>query len=398
MEKITQQPKQPGFLNRLIPILLVLGVVFVLLNVMRSMKTEPAKVPEKPNGFLVETASLTPTDVTVYVSSQGTLQAKRQINLTSEITGRVQSMSPAFIAGGMFNQGDVLVQLDPADYQVAVARAEANLASAQASLDLEQAKSDQARKDWQSFGKTGKPSDLVLNIPQLDGAKASLKAAEADLRKARRDLEKTAIKAPFDGTVINKSVDLGQFVGMAGMLGVIAGTETAEVRLPLSNDEVNKLNLMSRPLSEQPLQVNFLDDQDQLVASGLIHRLEAAKDSRTLMNYAVAEIQDPFSLGLRFNGFLQARITGNTHQNVFAIPSAWMMPNDQLSVYTPGGKLAIKQVRVTHKTDDHFYVDEGIDQADLIITTPIQAPTEGMQLRRADQAADATAMTGQVDS
>jgi len=398
MEKISHQPKQPGFLKRLIPILLVLGAVFVLLNVMRSMKTEPAKVPEKPSGFLVETASLTPTDVTVYVASQGTLQAKRQINLTSEITGRVQSMSPAFIAGGMFNQGDVLVQLDPADYQVTVARAEANLASAQASLDLEQAKSDQARKDWQSFGKTGKPSDLVLNIPQLDGAKASLKAAEADLRKARRDLEKTAIKAPFDGTVISKSVDLGQFVGMAGMLGVIAGTETAEVRLPLSNDEVTKLNLMSRPLSEQPLKVNFLDDQDQLVASGLIHRLEAVKDSRTLMNYAVAEIQDPFSLGLRFNGFLQARITGNTHQNVFAIPSAWMMPNDQLSVYTPGGKLAIKQVRVTHKTDDHFYVDEGIDQADLIITTPIQAPTEGMQLRRADQAADATALTGQVDS
>ena len=398
MEKISHQPNQPGFLKRLIPILLVLGVVFVLLNVMRSMKTEPAKIPEKPTGFLVETAKVEPSDVTVYVSSQGTLQAKRQINLTSEITGRVQSMSPAFIAGGMFKQGDVLVQLDPADYQVAVARAEANLASAQASMDLEQAKSEQARKDWQSFGKTGKPSDLVLNIPQLDGAKASLKAAEADLQKARRDLEKTAIKAPFDGTVISKSVDLGQFVGMAGMLGVIAGTETAEVRLPLSNEDVARLNLMSRPLSDEPLQVRFLDDQEQIVASGLIHRLEAAKDSRTLMNYAVAEIRDPFTLGLRFNGFLQARITGHTHQNVYAIPSAWMMPNDQLSVYAPGGQLAIKQVRVTHKTDDHFYVDEGIDQTDLIITTPIQAPAEGMQLRRADQVSDSTAMTGQVDS
>jgi RND family efflux transporter MFP subunit len=398
MEKISQQPKQPGILRRVIPILLIIGVVIVLLIVMRSMKTESAKIPDKPDGFLVETASLTPTDVTVYVSSQGTLQAKRQINLTSEITGRVQSMSPAFIAGGLFNQGDVLVQLDPADYQVAVARAEANLASAQASLDLEQAKSDQARKDWQSFGKTGQPSDLVLNIPQLDGAKASLKAAEADLQKARRDLEKTAIKAPFDGTVISKSVDLGQYVGMAGMLGVIAGTETAEVRLPLSNNEVAKLNLMSRPLNDQPLQVRFLNDQGQVVANGLIHRLEAAKDSRTLMNYAVAEIQNPFALGLRFNSFLQARITGNTHQDVFAIPSAWMMPNDQLAVYTPGGKLAIKQVHVTHKTDDHYYVDEGIDQADLIVTTPIQAPTAGMSLRRAVPAAKTTAISEQAGS
>ncbi|MFC3195329.1 efflux RND transporter periplasmic adaptor subunit [Marinicella sediminis] len=398
MEKTSHQTKQPGFLKRLLPIVIILVVVFVLLNVMKSMKTEPVRIPDKPVGFLVETAQLKPTDVTVFVASQGTLQAKRQINLTSEITGRVLNMSPAFIAGGMFTKGDVLVQLDPADYQVAVARAEASLASAQASLDLEQAKSDQAKKDWQSFGKTGQPSDLLLNIPQLDGAKAGLKAAQADLQKARRDLQKTAIKAPFTGTVISKSVDLGQYVGMAGLLGVIAGTEVAEVRLPLSNDEVSKLHLMQRSLEDEPLAVSFLNDHNETVASGQIRRMEATKDSRTLMNYAVAEIQDPFVLGLRINGFLQARITGHTHQNVFAIPSAWMMPNDQLAVYTPGGKLAIKQVRVAYKTDDYFYVDQGIDQTDLIITTPIQAPTEGMLLRRADQAAETPAMNEQAAS
>jgi len=383
MEKISHQNKKPSFIKRSVPIIVVLAVVFMLLTIMKGMKQEPAKVPEKPKGFLVETAVVEPSNLSLKINSQGTLQAKRQITLTSEVSGKVMTLSPAFVAGGTFEAGEVLVKIDPADYQVAVARAQANLASAQAQLDLEQAKSDQAKKDWQSFGKTGTPSDLLLNIPQLDGAKAGLKAAKADLMKAQRDLEKTEIKAPFNGTVMSKSVDLGQFVGMAGGVGVIAGTDVAEVRLPLSNDALQKLNLMNRSLTKEPLTVSFFDESEMLVSDGLIKRIESSKDARTLMNYAVAEIEQPMTKGLLFNSFLLAEITGSTFESVFPIPTAWMMPNNQLAVYNDGGTLAIKTVEVIHKTNDYFYVNIGIDSQDHIITTPIQAPIEGMQLRLA---------------
>ncbi len=381
MEKISHQHPKPTLLKRLLPFVLILIVVIVLLNIMGGMKTEPAKIPEKPKGFLVETTTVSPSDLTLQIQSQGILMPKRQIALLAEISGKVVSLSPAFTAGGTFEQGDLLVQIDPADYQVAVARAEANLASAQAQVDLDQAKSDQALKDWKSFGKAGKPSDLLLNIPQLDGAKASLRAAKADLMKAKRDLEKTEIKAPFTGTVLTKSIDLGQFVGISGQLGNIAGTEVAEVRLPLSNQDITKLNLKDLALDQSPLQVAFYDDQDQKVTTGWIKRLESSKDSRTLMNYAVAEVDDPFANKLLFNTFLQAQITGMEYQGVYAIPTAWMMPNDQLSVYAEGGVLAIKSVHVAHKTNDFFYVDQGLNSRDQIITTPIQAPEIGMLLR-----------------
>lgn len=381
MEKISHQnSEKPSLVKRLIPVFGVISVVALLLQFMASMKTEPAKAPEKPQGFLVETQQLAPTELTLTIASQGTLQAKRQIALLSEISGKVQSMSPAFIAGGRFAAGEVLVTIDPADYQVAVARAQANLASAQAALDLEQAKSDQAQKDWDSFGKKGQPSDLLLNKPQLAGAKASLKAAQADLMKARRDLEKTEIKAPFTGTVLSKSVDLGQFVGLSGQLGMIAGSEVAEVRLPLSNSDINKLNLKNRDLTTQPLDVVFTDDSGQQI-KGAIKRLEAEKDNRTLMNYAVAEIKQPLAQNLLFNTFLQAEITGSSYQGIYAIPSAWMMPNDQVAIYKDD-KLAIKSLDVFHKTDAYFYVNQGLNDNDQVITTPIQAPEIGMQLRR----------------
>ncbi len=373
--------QKPTFIKHLIPIFIIIAVVFVLLMLMSSMKTEPAKVPDQPQGFLVSTAQVQASSLTVHIESQGTIQPKRQINLLAEVSGKVQAMNEAFTAGGNFKVGDVLVQLDPADYRVAVARAEANLASAQASLDLEQAKSTQAKKDWQSFGKTGQPSDLLLNIPQLDGAIASLKAAQADLLKTQRDLEKTAIKAPFDGTVISKAVDLGQFVGQTGQLGVIAGTSVAEVRLPLSNTNLSKLELHKRDLIERPLVVTFFDEQNHEVTTGSIQRLESSKDSRTLMNYAVAEIQNPLAQGLLFNSFMVANITGATYEPVYPIPTAWMMPDDQVAVYKQDHTLEIRKVHVVHQTNAYFYVDQGVDDSDLIITTPIQSPIPGMILR-----------------
>jgi RND family efflux transporter MFP subunit len=397
MEKISPQENyKTSSLKRLIPIIVILVVIYILLKIMSGMKTEPAKAPEKPQGFLVETASLQPTDLTILINSQGTLQPKRQIALLAEISGKVQSLSPSFTAGGLFQAGDVLVTIDPADYQVAVARAEANLASAQAQLDLEQAKSEQAEKDWLSFGRNGQPSDLLLNKPQLAGAKASVKAAQADLRKAQRDLSKTEIKAPFTGTVLSKAADLGQFVGISGQLGTLAGTEVGEVRLPLSNADIKTLNLKNRSLEQQPLAVAFIDDQGTDVATGYIKRLEATKDSRTLMNYAVAEIEQPFVNRLLFNTFLQAKITGSVFTEVYAIPSAWMMPNDQISVYVDNNTLGIKSVQVVHKTNDYFYVDQGLSSHDQIITTPIQAPEIGIKLRRLNLQSDTPAQPEQT--
>ncbi|TDR23524.1 efflux RND transporter periplasmic adaptor subunit [Marinicella litoralis] len=388
MEKISHQNHKNSFIKRVLPVIIIVLLVIFAWQFMSSMKTEPAKIPEKPKGFLVETATLKPSSLTIQVESQGTLQAKRQITLASEVSGKVLSLSPSFTVGGFFNSGDVLITLDPADYRVAVARADANVASAQAQLDLEQAKSDQAKKDWQSFGKKGQPSALLLNIPQLDGAKANLKAAKADLMKAKRDLEKTEIKAPFDGTVISKSVDLGQFIGMSGQLATLAGTAVAEVRLPLTNDNLIKLNLAEQTLNDKPLQVVFTSDQQPKPINGHIKRLESSKDSRTLMTYAVAEVPEPFAQGMLFNSFLQAKITGQTYDQVYAVPTAWMMPNDQLSVYQTDGTLAIKSVHVVHKTNEYFYVDDGLTANDQIITTPIQAPEVGMKLRKNDATVD----------
>lgn len=375
-----QKQKKPSFIKRITPFILILVAFIALMMVMSMFKKPPAIVPDRPLGFLVETATLERSDLNVIVSSQGTVKAKREIALMSEIAGKVRSLSDAFVVGGQFKQGDVLVSIDDADYRVSVQRAKANLASAQANLDLEQAKSNQAEKDWRSFGKKGKPSDLVLNIPQLNGAKASVKAALADVAKAERDLSKTQIIAPFDGTVLSKNADIGQYVNMAGQLGTIASTAVAEVRLPLTSNDISKLKLNHKNLNKNPIPVQFTTSATGEKIEGLLIRLESAKDSKTLLNYAVAEIKQPLKQGLYFNTFLSADIQGESLQNVFAVPAAWMMAKDQIAVYRDG-QLALLDLNVVHKTDDIFYVNTGLSEQNQIVTTPIQAPEVGMTLR-----------------
>jgi len=381
--------------RKTLPFIIIALVVIGLISIMRLFRTEPQTQPRLETGFLVETAQVKPQSLTVQVSSQGLVIPKRSISLVAEVSGQVTQVSDAFVVGGQFKQGDVLLQIEPADYQVAVSRSEANLASARANLELEQAKAEQAEKDWQSFGKQSKPSDLLLNIPQLKGAQAAVDAAKADLKKAQRDLSKTTIKAPFDGTVLAKQVDIGQFINVSGQLGRLAGTQLAEIRLPLASHNINQLQLSDD--SRLPLSVTLsLVDGPEIGQAQLV-RLEPEKNAQTMVTYGVVEVNKPFDLGLRFNSFVNASITGPTYSHVYPIPSEWLLPQQRLPLYR-NDHLHIQPVTVIYQTDQTDYISQGLTQEDQIIITPIQFPEQGMPLRRQAISAAARSTASQADN
>ena len=130
-------------------------------------------------------------------------------------------MSDNFREGGFFDKGDVLLEIDPADYETALTVAQANLAQARVRLAEEEAQSRQAELDWQRLGGDERPTELVLRVPQLALARANVAAAEARVREAERDLERTRISAPYDGRVLAKHVDVGQVVGPGTMLATV---------------------------------------------------------------------------------------------------------------------------------------------------------------------------------
>lgn len=375
--------------------LLVLGGAFALMLVLISMRPKPEKKPHQPKPVLVETLVAQPGEHQVWLESQGAVSPLRQSSLTARVSGTVIETSPHFLRGGFFHQGEVLLRLDPTDLQVALTRAEASLASRKAQLAAELAKAEQARKDWKAGGK-GKPSPLVLRQPYVDEARAAVKAAEADLAQAQANLERSFIRAPYDGLVLQKNVDVGQFVSIGTTLGSIAATDVAEIRLPLTEAELAMLPL-EKDQAQQPIPVILQQQVGErlLQREAVLQRTEAVADDNTRTVYAVARLLDPYLRQddarreeggtplLRFGSFVHARLPGRIFANTYELPRHVRNVQGQIHLADEAMVLHIRSAHVIAEYGDRILVDQGIRAGERVVLTPIPNAVEGMQLQEA---------------
>jgi len=221
---------------------LVIVVGFFISSVIRNSRPEIGVVTPVKKVTLIRGVIAKKTSFQPVIHAQGTVQAKRQIELVPEVAGKIIWVSPDFAQGGLFSKGDKLVLIDPRNYEFAVARAQASVADARNKLVLEEAEAELAKTEWEDLG-GGEASPLVLRVPQMATARAKLASAKADLDRALLDLERTVIKAPFDGRVEEKKVDIGQYVSLGSQLAVLYSTDVAEISLPLTDRELGKLDL-----------------------------------------------------------------------------------------------------------------------------------------------------------
>ncbi|MCI0438277.1 MAG: efflux RND transporter periplasmic adaptor subunit [Chloroflexi bacterium] len=221
-----------------------------------KLQAPPRELPE------VRVIRVEPRTVRLNVDSQGIVAPRAETDLVSEVAGRVVKVAPSFAAGGFFKWGEVLVAIDPRDYEFAVTKAQAQVVEARRALLQEQAEVEQARSDWKALGE-GKPTDFALRKPHLAEAQAKLAAAEAELKLARLNLERTELRAPFDGRVREKKVDVGQYVTQGSALARLYAADIAEVRLPLAIDQLAYLDL---PLSYRDVELRRASARVRLTA------------------------------------------------------------------------------------------------------------------------------------
>jgi len=382
------------FFKFMLPLILVLTsilLVVVLVAIQGSQKAE--RKEDAQRAVLVNTIEAEVTSLNFTVESQGTVRPRTETTLVSEVSGKIVSVSPNFVAGGFFHQGDVLLQIDPSDYQTGLKRAEANLASMKARLADETARAKQALKDWQNMGKTGEPNDLVLRKPQLADAKANVSAAEADVQKARRDLERTRITVPYDGLVRQKGVDVGQYVTPGTRLGVTFAIDTAEIRLPLTHKDLNYLDLPSeteaqteaKPFPPVTLSAEHAGKTNRWQAR--IIRTEGVVDELSRVIYAVAQVVDPYGvLGqshqgeLKIGTFVNAEIQGLPAENVVVLPRYVLRPDNTIPVVNADNELEILAVEVLRAEPKKVYLSKGITGGTKVVTTTLDAPVPGTKL------------------
>ncbi len=377
------------FLKIFVPIAIVvcaIAITGVMVKFKKKAETKPVEI--KPT--LVQVVPAKAESQTFRVRTQGTVVPRTESTLTSEVSGRILSISPAFYAGGVFQKGDVLVEIDPSNYESAVAQAEFTLEQARLRYAQEEARGEQARKEWGSLSKS-EPSPLALREPQLRAEAANVDWASESLEKAKRDLERTKIRAPYTGMVREKRTDLGQFVGMGSALGTVFAIDVAEVRLPLSLDQLAYLDLAisfkgkvdATLVPPVTLTASFAGQDHQW--EGTIVRTEGAIDTSTRMIYCVAQVEDPYGVHHEIPGipltmgvFVQADIEGRTVEDVVVLPRQALRPNDRVLVVGEDNSLNTREVEVIKADENKVILAAGIEAGELICLTALEFVVEGM--------------------
>ena len=334
-----------------------------------SLRKEPPRAARIEQRTAVEVLPVVLDDHAVQVLTQGFFAPVTETKAASEVAGRILAVSPQFVVGGRFDEGEVLVEIDPSDFAAAVAQAEGALAEASLALVNEKARADQARRDWARLEPGETPGPLVLREPHVAAATARLAAAEAALEKARRDLDRTKIRAPYPGLVKAKRADLGDYVAPGTPLADLWRSDVFEIRLPVTVAEAAFIDLADAPTA-------VLSD-GRLEWSAPIVRTEGVIDPGTRTTALIARLERPDPApapGL----FVKARVSGRTLPNVASIPRRALNGPDRVVVVDESGTLRFREVTIAWQETGTVHISEGLRSGDRVVLTALAAVVEGM--------------------
>lgn len=354
-------------------------------------EVRPKEITVQPP--LVRSQVVRSKDMRIDVHTEGTVAPRTEISLVAEVAGRVMKVSESLAAGGFFGEGEVLVQLDDRDYRVAITQAQVRVAQAKVVLSREEAEARIAAREWKELGK-GEPSPLTLREPQVQEAKSAVAAAEAALEKARLDLARTVVQAPFAGRVRQKNCDVGQFVGRGSVLARIYAVDYAEVRLPLHDSQLQFLDLplqyrdgaSPRHACRVTLHATF-GGREQTWEAAIV-RTEGEIDPKSRMVHAVARVDNPYGKGtdperppLAVGMFVRATIHGKVFPGVVEVPREAIRTDNRVLVVDNDLRLRFRDVEVLRADYETAVLRAGLKDGERICLSPLTVAVDGMQVR-----------------
>ena len=380
--------------KKILPVLIIVfasAAAWALVNA----RPEVATASIAPPALLVDVVQARRNPVTFSVQSQGSVAPRTQTTLVAEASGQIVEVSPAFVSGGFFRKDDVLVRIDPRNYASVVKRARAAVARAETQLATETATGSYAKEDYARLQRlnpnTGPASALALRKPQLSAAMAELQSAQADLEKAEGDLDRTVIRAPYDGLVRQKIADVGQYVNVGSQLAMTFAIDIAEVRLPITQNDLQYLDL-TKLRAGLPLEV-VLQTQlggETVSWAAVITRSEGVFDADTRVLYLVAQVADPYGLQrgaegaqvpLMMGTFVSAQIAGRPGGDLFVVPRQSIYRGETIWLVDDDSTIRPARVDVVRADENFFYISDGLMEGDRYCATAVEQPLPGMKVR-----------------
>jgi RND family efflux transporter MFP subunit len=370
-------------------VILVAGIG--IMGALTARKPQLEKIESSAPVPVVRVMQVTTERQPITIEGEGTVTPLREINLVPQIDGKIVHVSPALTNGGAFTTGQVLLEIDPADYDLAVTLAQAQVADAESNLTIIQEEALVAQEEWRShYSDTSRtiedPPPLVAKKPQLEAARAQLEASRANLEKALLNRKRTALKAPFDGRVGKKIVDLGQYVTPGQTLATLFSTEAVEIPLPLEDKDLFWFDVPGftpGDTSGSPATVHAEIAGRELTFSGKVVRAEGKVDAQTRLITVIVRVDRPYATKppLAIGLFVTVDINGRALPDAAVIPRAALRQGDIVWIVDDEGILHFRPVKVARYQGEEIIIETGLEDGEMVVFSSLKAPTDGMTVR-----------------
>ena len=353
------------------------------------------KLPRKPAGVgavLVEVTTLTPGRQEITVTGMGTVEPAQAVTLTPQVTGRIAAQHPQLVEGGLLRAGAVVARIEAREYELALESEKGKYERAVFELELEKGRGVVAEQEWsllgEEVGKGEAGKALALRQPHLRSAQAAVAAARSGVELAEIQIERTTIRAPFNGLVREENAEVGQLVGPQTALAVLVGTDCFWVRVSVP---VEQLEYVAIPGPEggggAACKVTCATGRGgSIVRAGRVVRLLGDLDPKGRMARLMVAVDDP--LGLRGGGlpllvsaYVRVEIEGRAFEDVCALPRKALREDGAVWIMNEADELEVRPVTVVWRTPESALI-RGADVAGArVVVSRIATPVPGMKLR-----------------
>jgi RND family efflux transporter MFP subunit len=373
--------------------LLIIGAGIAGAAYLKKTAPTPKKRPPAEWVPVVRTEPLKATRYQTVLDAMGTVIPARQVVLRSRVRGQVMAIHPEFTEGGFVEKGGRILQLDDADYRLALARADSELVDARYALKLEMGRQEVAKKEWALLNKGGETtaaeSELALRKPHLDKAASDVAAAEAAVKKAVLDLARTRIEAPFNAMILSRSVDIGSQVGAQEALAELVGTDVFWVQASIPVGRLDWIRIpKTRDGSGSPASVYYAGGHR---VKGRVVRLLGDLAGEGRMARILVAVEDPLGRNRKDAGaapapllldeYVRVQIEGRLLTDVFVVPRTALRDGDALWLVGEDSTLQIREVKTLWRDAETVVLKDSLNEGDAVVVTDLPAPVAGMKVR-----------------
>ncbi|HPJ93500.1 MAG TPA: efflux RND transporter periplasmic adaptor subunit [Deltaproteobacteria bacterium] len=374
---------------KLLIIIVIIAVGIVIARGLIMTKPEAKRRPVSIAAPLVEYALVVPQSKRITIDTTGTVIPAKEVSLQSQVSGKVVWVNEKLVPGALVSVDDVLVRVDPRDYELAVAQQKVSLTKAQVEYETEQGRAEVARREWEllkgdvEYTESGR--DLALRKPQLENARAGIEAARSALKKAELDLERTVIHAPFNAVIMTENVDVGQLISPGVAIATLAGSDSFRVQASVNIDELAWIDIPGVNAEKgSRARIIQLFGGKRNNHTGEVEQLLSEVDEKGRMARVLINVPDPFEgsreMPLLLGAYVSAHIEGKSLDDIYVIPNEALREGEKVWLLTKENTLAIKGIQVVWRQREEVFV-QGLSPQDRLITSRISVPVEGMDLR-----------------